>query len=104
MAETAGQIDIFDVLADVAADEQNLHIDRHGIPTLFASPTRGVAARIAEFRDLGDHLGAARLDRRLPRVPAWNLRPHRSHRHLPTHLRCSGPRLPVPGHEQGRSM
>lgn len=49
MTETAGQIDIFDVLSDVAAEEQNLHIEQHGIATLFASPTRGVAARAAEF-------------------------------------------------------
>ena len=49
MTETAGQIDIFEVLAAAEAEVQNLHVQRHGIPTLFASPTRGVAARIAEF-------------------------------------------------------
>jgi hypothetical protein len=32
MAETVGQIDIFEVLAAAAADEQNSHIQRHGIP------------------------------------------------------------------------
>ncbi|MCJ0894398.1 MULTISPECIES: hypothetical protein [unclassified Rhodococcus (in: high G+C Gram-positive bacteria)] len=49
MTETAGQIDIFEVLAAAEADEQELHVQRYGIPILFASPTRGVAARIAEF-------------------------------------------------------
>lgn len=49
MAETAGQIDIFEVLAAAELDEQNSRVQRYGIPILFASPTRGVAVRIAEF-------------------------------------------------------
>ncbi|MEU3475480.1 hypothetical protein [Rhodococcus sp. NPDC006774] len=40
MAETAGQIDIFEVLAAAEADEQNSRVQRYGIPVLFSSPTR----------------------------------------------------------------
>jgi hypothetical protein len=36
MTETAGQIDIFEVLAAAELDEQNSRIQRCGIPILFA--------------------------------------------------------------------
>lgn len=49
MAETAGQIDIFDMIAEIAADEHTRHEQIHGIPILFASTTRGIEAREAEF-------------------------------------------------------
>lgn len=49
MAETTGQIDIFEMFAEVAADDQARHEKIHGVPSLFASTTRGPAARLAEF-------------------------------------------------------
>ncbi|OZD60789.1 hypothetical protein CH263_20060 [Rhodococcus sp. 06-1059B-a] len=44
-----GQLDIFDALADLEADEKDRHERLHGIPILFASTARGIEARTAEF-------------------------------------------------------
>ncbi|OZC83443.1 hypothetical protein CH282_15955 [Rhodococcus sp. 06-418-1B] len=44
-----GQLDIFDALADLEADENDRHERLHGIPVLFASTVRGIEARTAEF-------------------------------------------------------
>ena len=49
MSNIAGQLDIFDALADLEADEKDRHERLHGIPVLFASTTRGTDARTAEF-------------------------------------------------------
>lgn len=49
MNTIAGQLDIFDALADLEADKTGERARTHGVPVLFASTTRGIAARQAEF-------------------------------------------------------
>jgi hypothetical protein len=49
MSDIAGQLDIFDALADLEADEKDRHERLYGIPILFASTARGIDARTAEF-------------------------------------------------------
>lgn len=49
MNTIAGQLDIFDALADLAADEKERREQVDGISVLFASTARGIEAREAEF-------------------------------------------------------
>lgn len=59
-----GQLDLFDALAEIETEQREQRIAIHGIPHLFATSARGLAARqraVTEWANQWGHFGCYRI-------------------------------------------